>query len=187
MIVSFLSDFGLEDDFVGVCRGVIKRISPETEVIDLTHGIAPQNILQGALVLRATLRYMPVGVHLAVVDPGVGGKRRAVALRSGDGRLFVGPDNGLLVPAAESAGGIEAARELKSDDHRLHPVSRTFHGRDVFAPAAAHLAARCLARRARPSDRAGDARAHRPCRSRSWARRGFAPRCSTSTGSATSS
>ncbi len=141
MIVSFLSDFGLEDDFVGVCRGVIKRIAPETEVIDLTHGIAPQNILQGSLVLRATLRYMPVGVHLAVVDPGVGGNRRAVALRSRDGRLFVGPDNGLLVPAAESAGGIEAGRELQSEDHRLHPVSRTFHGRDIFAPAAAHLAA----------------------------------------------
>ena len=139
MIVTFLSDFGLEDDFVGVCHGVIKRIAPDAEIIDVSHGIAPQNILQGALVLRSTLRYLPEGVHLAVVDPGVGSIRRAVAIQSGDGRLFVGPDNGLLVPAAEEAA-IAAAHELTSDAHRLHPVSRTFHGRDVFAPAVAHLA-----------------------------------------------
>jgi S-adenosyl-L-methionine hydrolase (adenosine-forming) len=139
VIVTFLSDFGLEDDFVGVCHGVIKRIAPDAEIIDVSHGIAPQNILQGALVLRSTLRYLPEGVHLAVVDPGVGSIRRAVAIQSGDGRLFVGPDNGLLVPAAEEAA-IAAAYELTSDAHRLQPVSRTFHGRDVFAPAAAHLA-----------------------------------------------
>jgi hypothetical protein len=139
VIVTFLSDFGLEDDFVGVCHGVIKRIAPAAEIIDVSHGIAPQNILQGALVLRSTLRYLPEGVHLAVVDPGVGSTRRAVAIDSGDGRFFVGPDNGLLVPAAEEAG-IVAAHELTSEAHRLHPVSRTFHGRDVFAPAAAHLA-----------------------------------------------
>jgi S-adenosylmethionine hydrolase len=139
VIVTFLSDFGLEDDFVGVCHGVIKRIAPDAEIIDVSHGIAPQNILQGALVLRSTLRYLPEGVHLAVVDPGVGSIRRAVAIQSGDGRLFVGPDNGLLVPAAEETA-IAAAHELTSDAHRLHPVSRTFHGRDVFAPAVAHLA-----------------------------------------------
>ncbi len=139
MIVTFLSDFGLEDDFVGVCHGVIKRLAPAAEIIDVSHGIAPQNVLQGALVLRSTLRYLPEGVHLAVVDPGVGSTRRAVAIESSDGRLFVGPDNGLLVPAAEE-GGIAAAHELTSEAHRLQPVSRTFHGRDVFAPAAAHLA-----------------------------------------------
>lgn len=139
MIVTFLSDFGLADDFVGVCHGVIKRIAPEAEIIDVSHGIAPQNILQGALVLRSTLPYLPEGVHLAVVDPGVGSNRRAVALRSGDGRHFVGPDNGLLVPAAEEQA-LVAAHELTSEAHRLQPVSRTFHGRDIFAPAAAHLA-----------------------------------------------
>ncbi len=141
MIVSFLSDFGLEDNFVGVCHGVIKSIAPDAEVIDLSHGIAAQNVLQGALVLRSTLPYMPAGVHLAVVDPGVGSERRALALRTGGGRFFVGPDNGLLALAADGDGGITAAHELRDEAYRLDDVSRTFHGRDIFAPAAAHLAA----------------------------------------------
>jgi S-adenosylmethionine hydrolase len=140
VFITFLSDFGLQDDFVGTCHGVIKRIAPEAEIIDITHGILPQHILQGALVLANTLPYMPEGVHLAVVDPGVGGIRRALALRSGDGRTLVGPDNGLLVPAADKLGGIEAAHELTNPEYALDSVSRTFHGRDVFAPAAAHLA-----------------------------------------------
>ena len=110
-------------------------------MIDITHGIAPTNVLQGALVLANTLPYMPVGVHLAVVDPGVGGDRKPVALRGGDGRLYVGPDNGLLLVAAERHGGVEAAVELVEPAYRLEPVARTFHGRDIFAPAAAHLAA----------------------------------------------
>ena len=138
--ITFLTDFGLQDDFVGTCRGVIARIAPEAQVIDITHGIPPQHVLQGALVLANTLPYMPEGVHLAVVDPGVGTDRRAVALRSGDGRLYVGPDNGLLVPAAEKLGGIDGCWQLANEDYMLAPVSRTFHGRDVFAPAAAHLA-----------------------------------------------
>ena len=96
-------------------------------------------MLQGALVLANTLPYMPVGVHLAVVDPGVGGHRRALALRDGEGRLYVGPDNGLLLPAAERAG-IAEAHELANPAYALESVSRTFHGRDLFAPAAAHLA-----------------------------------------------
>ena len=104
MFITFLTDFGLQDDFVGTCHGVIKRIAPEAQIIDITHGIPPQAVLQGALVLANTLPYMPVGVHLAVVDPGVGSHRRALALRDADGRLFVGPDNGLLLPAAERAG-----------------------------------------------------------------------------------
>ena len=139
MFITFLTDFGLQDDFVGTCHGVIKRIAPEAQVIDITHGIPPQAVLQGALVLANTLPYMPHGVHLAVVDPGVGGHRRAVALRDADGRFFVGPDNGLLLPAAERAG-ITDAHELTNPEYALDQVSRTFHGRDLFAPAAAHLA-----------------------------------------------
>src|ERR671924_152438 len=106
--MTLLTDFGLEDDFVGACKGVIKRIAPDVEIIDITHGIKPQAVLQGALVLRNTLPYMPVGVHLAVVDPGVGSARRPLALRDGEGRLYVGPDNGLLVPAAERERGVRA-------------------------------------------------------------------------------
>jgi S-adenosylmethionine hydrolase len=140
VFVTFLSDFGLQDDFVGTCHGVIKRIAPDVQIIDITHGIAPQHVLQAALALASTTPYMPEGVHLAVVDPGVGGARRPLALRSGDGRLFVGPDNGLLVPAAEQQGGIEAAHELANPSYALESVSRTFHGRDLFAPAAAYLA-----------------------------------------------
>ncbi len=141
MLITFLTDFGLEDDFVGVCHGVIQRIAPGTQVIDVTHGIRPQAVLEGASTLADALPYMPVGVHLAVVDPEVGGDRRPVALRSGDGRLYVGPDNGLLVPAAERLGGIEAAHELTNRDLWLERISRTFHARDIFSPVAAHLAA----------------------------------------------
>jgi S-adenosylmethionine hydrolase len=110
-------------------------------VIDITHGIPPQHVLQGALVLANTLPYMPSGVHVAVVDPGVGGERKPLALRGGDGRLYVGPDNGLLLVAADSLGGIEDAVEIANEDYMLTPVSRTFHGRDIFSPAGAHLAA----------------------------------------------
>jgi S-adenosylmethionine hydrolase len=139
VVITFLSDFGLQDDFVGTCHGVIKTIAPEAEIIDITHGIPPQHVLQGALVLCNTLPYMPRGVHLAVVDPGVGGQRRPLALRTGEGHLLVGPDNGLLLPAADEHGGIEAAHELANPDYALDTVSRTFHGRDLFSPAAAHL------------------------------------------------
>ena len=138
MFVSFLSDFGLQDDFVGTCHGVIKRIAPQTQIIDITHGIPAQQILQGALVLASTLPYVPVGVHLAVIDPGVGSSRRALALRDEEGRFFVGPDNGLLMPAVDRAG-IAAAHELANPEYALETISRTFHGRDLFAPAAAHL------------------------------------------------
>jgi S-adenosylmethionine hydrolase len=141
VIITFLTDFGLQDDFVGTCHGVMKRIAPDADVIDITHGIEPQQVLQGALVLAGTLPYMPEGVHLAVVDPTVGTDRKALALRGADGRLYVGPDNGLLVPAAERLGGVAGAWELENPAYRLEPVSRTFHGRDLFAPAAAHLAA----------------------------------------------
>ena len=139
MVICFLSDFGLQDDFVGTCHGVIARIAPDARVIDLTHGSPATAGLQGAPGLASTLPYMPVGVHLAVVDPGVGGVRRPVALSDRDGRLFVGPDNGLLLPAAERAG-IAEVRELANPEYALGSISRTFHGRDLFAPAAAHLA-----------------------------------------------
>jgi S-adenosylmethionine hydrolase len=137
--ITFLTDFGLQDDFVGTCHGVMKRIAPDVEIIDITHGIAPQAVLQGALTLANTLPFMPVGVHLAVVDPGVGGARRALALRDGEGRIHIGPDNGLLISAAEKLGGIAEAHELTNPEYALESVSRTFHGRDLFAPAAAHV------------------------------------------------
>jgi S-adenosyl-L-methionine hydrolase (adenosine-forming) len=140
VVITFLSDFGLQDDFVGTCHGVMKRIAPDAQIIDITHGVPPQQVLQGALILRNTLQYMPEGVHLAVVDPGVGSHRRPLAVRSGDGRLLVGPDNGLLLPAADALGGVAEAHELANPAYALDSVSRTFHGRDLFAPAAAHLA-----------------------------------------------
>lgn len=139
-MITFLSDFGLQDDFVGTCHGVIARIAPEVRVLDITHGIKPGRVLQGALMLANTLPYMPEGVHLAVVDPGVGGQRRPLALRDESGRLYVGPDNGLLLAAADRFGGVAEVHELANPRYALGQVSRTFHGRDLFSPAAAHLA-----------------------------------------------
>jgi len=139
VVICFLTDFGLQDDFVGTCHGVIARVAPDARVIDVTHGIPPTQVLQGALVLSNTLPYMPAGIHLAVVDPGVGGARRPLAIADREGRVFIGPDNGLLLPAAERAG-IAEVRELANPDYALETISRTFHGRDLFAPAAAHLA-----------------------------------------------
>jgi S-adenosyl-L-methionine hydrolase (adenosine-forming) len=139
--VCFYSDYGVTDEFAGTCRAVIARIAPGVPVVDITHGIRHHDVLVGALAVRDSLPYTPErAVHLAVVDPGVGGERRAVALRSADDRLFVGPDNGLLALAVEAAGGIVDAVELTCQDLWLTPVSRTFHGRDVFAPVAARLA-----------------------------------------------
>jgi len=137
--ITFLTDFGLQDDFVGVCRGVMKRIARDAQILDVTHGIGPQAVRQGALVLGRAIPYLPPGIHLAVVDPGVGSERRAVAVRTAAGRVYVGPDNGLLMLAADAAG-VEAAHELADPRFRLASVSHTFHARDIFAPAAAHLA-----------------------------------------------
>ena len=140
-VVTFLSDYGTEDEFVGVVHSVIARIAPEVRVIDLSHGIPRHGVLQGALTLTRALPYAPAGVHLAVVDPEVGARRRAVALRTADeDRLLVGPDNGLLLPAAERFGGIAESVEISASPWRLAPVSATFHGRDVFAPVTARLA-----------------------------------------------
>jgi S-adenosylmethionine hydrolase len=139
--ICFFSDYGYTDDFAGTCRAVIARVAPDVRVIDVTHGLPERDVLAGAVVLRNTLPYMPdKAVILAVVDPGVGGPRRPVALRSAGDRLFVGPDNGLLVHAVEADGGVAEARQLTNDELWLSPLSATFHGRDVFAPVAARLA-----------------------------------------------
>jgi S-adenosylmethionine hydrolase len=140
--ITFLSDYGPSDEFVGVCHGVIAMRCPSARVIDLTHSIPPHDVLAGALTLRDSLRYLPPGVHLAVVDPGVGAHaRRAVALRTQhEARLLVGPDNGLLMPAAQALAGAVQAVEISQSPERLQPVSATFHGRDIFAPVAATLA-----------------------------------------------
>jgi S-adenosylmethionine hydrolase len=140
VIVTLLTDYGRDDDFVGVCHGVIRSIHPEAQIIDITHGVRRYAVRQGALVLRNTLPFMPVGVHVAIVDPQVGTERRGVALRTGDGRIMVGPDNGLLSLAWARCGGVELAVDVSRSPHRLEPVSATFHGRDIFAPVAAHLA-----------------------------------------------
>jgi S-adenosylmethionine hydrolase len=140
-VITFLSDYGLADGFAGVCTGVIATICPQARVIDITHGVPRHDIRAGALILRAALPYTPIGVHLAVVDPDVGAERRAVAMRAADGRLLVGPDNGLLWLAAQDRGGVDEAVEIGSSPWRLEPVSATFHGRDIFAPVAARLAA----------------------------------------------
>jgi len=139
--ICFFSDYGYTDDFAGTCRAVIARLAPDVRVIDVTHGLPERDVLAGAVVLRNTLPYMPDrAVILAVVDPGVGGPRRPVALRSHGDRIFVGPDNGLLMHAADLDGGVAAAFELSNQDLWLSPLSATFHGRDIFAPAAARLA-----------------------------------------------
>jgi S-adenosyl-L-methionine hydrolase (adenosine-forming) len=141
-VITILTDYGTADEFVGIVHGVIARISPEARIIDLTHGVPRHAIEIGARVLVRALPFMPAGVHLAVVDPEVGAMRRAVALRlAEDDRFLVGPDNGLLMPVAERFGGVEQAVEISNSPWRLEPVSATFHGRDVFAPVAARLAA----------------------------------------------
>lgn len=144
--ITFLSDYGLTDEYVGVCHGVMAAICPQARIIDLTHGIARHDVRAGALVLRNALAFVPAGVHLAVVDPTVGASgehgRRAVAVRAAEpGRVLVGPDNGLLMPALQQLGGAVEAVDVGRSPRRLEPVSATFHGRDIFAPVAAALAA----------------------------------------------
>ena len=138
--ISFLSDFGLDDEFVGVVHSVIRSISPHVGVIDVTHGITPHDTRAGGLALARSANYLNPGVVLAVVDPGVGTERRPVAIEVGHGvSVLVGPDNGLLAPAVGMVGGATRAVELTSPDYRLESLGSTFDGRDVFAPAAAHL------------------------------------------------
>jgi S-adenosyl-L-methionine hydrolase (adenosine-forming) len=139
-VITFLSDYGLRDGFVGICHGVIASICPQARVIDLTHGVRRHDVRQGAVILAEALAYMPPGIALAVVDPDVGAQRRSVALRLADQRLLVGPDNGLLWLAAQAGGGIVEAVDVARSPVRRRPVSMTFHGRDIFAPVAATLA-----------------------------------------------
>lgn len=137
--ISFTTDYGIDDGFVAACEGVIARIAPATRVLHVSHTVPPQEVRRGGAILAQAVPYLPTAVHLAVVDPGVGTDRRGVVLVAAEG-LLVGPDNGLLVPAAETLGGVRAAYLLADPAYQLSRVSATFHGRDVFAPAAAHLA-----------------------------------------------
>jgi S-adenosylmethionine hydrolase len=138
-VITLLTDFGDADAYVGVMKGVMLGICPEARLVDLTHGVPPQQIPIGALLLRSAVPFFPVGsIHLAVVDPGVGSSRRALLVETSTAHL-VGPDNGVLGPAARSLGG-GTTRVIENDNFFRRPVSQTFHGRDVFAPVAAHLA-----------------------------------------------
>ncbi|MGC4845887.1 SAM hydrolase/SAM-dependent halogenase family protein [Micromonospora sp. DT15] len=164
--ISLTTDYGLTDGFVAACHGVIARIAPAARVIDVTHLVPPADVRRGAAVLAQTVPYLPVGVHVAVVDPGVGTARRGVALAT-PGGLLVGPDNGLLLDAATALGGVTDAVELTEPRWLAAQVSATFHGRDVFAPAAARLALGApLAEAGPPVDPAGLVRLPAPTVSR---------------------
>jgi len=138
--LSFLTDYGLEDGFVAACHGVAARIAPHAGIIDVTHLVPPGDVRRGAAVLAQTVSYLPPAVHVAVVDPGVGTARRGVAVAAG-GSVFVGPDNGLLSWAVTASGGAARAFSLTNRALWLERVTATFHGRDIFMPVAAHLAA----------------------------------------------
>lgn len=138
--ISFLSDYGTDDEFVGVVHSVIRAIAPHVSVLDITHGIPPHDIRSGSLTLARSVQYLNPGVVLAVVDPGVGTERRAVAVEVGGGQsVLVGPDNGLLASAVSLCEGATRVVELENGDYQLPAPGFTFDGRDVFAPAAAHL------------------------------------------------
>jgi S-adenosyl-L-methionine hydrolase (adenosine-forming) len=140
-LISFLTDYGLRDPFVAICRGVIRSIAPEAEVLEISHEVTRFGVREGALTLAATVPWLPVAIHLAVVDPGVGTVRRPIGLRVPRGDVLVGPDNGLLLPAADRLGGVVEARALTERSlFVVDEISPSFHGRDVFAPVAARLA-----------------------------------------------
>jgi hypothetical protein len=137
-----MSDYGLADVLVGTCKGVIMGLAPGCPIIDVTHNLPGFDVIRGAEALRHATRYMPErSVYLAVVDPGDKTKRRALAAEVRSGAYLVGPDNGILLPAADALGGIVRAVQLTNPRYQVHPISSTFHGRDVFSPVAAHLAA----------------------------------------------
>jgi S-adenosylmethionine hydrolase len=139
--IVFLSDFGYRNEWVGICHAVMNRIAPESPVVDLSHGVPPLDVRNGALLLVDSLPYLAAeAILLAIVDPSVG-RDRDLAIEASDRRLVVGPDNGLLAPAAAALGGVARAVEITSPEVVLTPISPSFHARDVLAPAAAHLAA----------------------------------------------
>ncbi len=137
-VITFLTDFG--PSAPAVCRGVMFGIAPDANIIDVSHQVPRYSIRDGAGTLVFALPHMPVGVHVAVVDPGVGTARKPVAIRTGRGDVLIGPDNGLLPPAADRLGGIVEARELTNRELMLEVITSSFHGRDIFSPVAAHLA-----------------------------------------------
>ena len=140
--ICFVSDYGIDGVLVGTCKGVLASIAPRSPVIDVTHGVPQFDVIRGAETLRHATRYMPEdAVYLAVIDPEDKTKRRELAAEVRSGAYLVGPDNGLLLPAAEALGGIVRAVNLTDPRYHRQPVSNTFHGRDVFSPVAAHLAA----------------------------------------------
>jgi S-adenosylmethionine hydrolase len=139
--ISLLTDFGLRDPSAAICRGVIASIAPDATVVDISHEVGKYAIRDGALLLWCALPYLPVGVCVAVVDPGVGTARRPIAVRAGRGDVLIGPDNGLLLLALERLGGLAEARILDNRDQWLPTISTSFHGRDIFSPVGAHLAA----------------------------------------------
>lgn len=137
-VITLLTDYGLEDGYVAACHGVIAGIAPDARVIDVCHLVPSGDVRRGAAILAQTIPYLPKGVHIGAVDPGAGGARRAIAVEAG-GRVFIGPDNGLLSWAVRASGGAQAAYEIRNDEYFRHPVSPTFHGRDVFSPVAGRL------------------------------------------------
>jgi S-adenosyl-L-methionine hydrolase (adenosine-forming) len=141
-VITLLSDYGLEDGYVAACHGVMAGIAPGARLIDVCHLVPSGDVRRGAAILAQTISYLPQGVHLGIVDPGVDGPRRAVAVRAG-GRVFLGPDNGLLSWAVQVSGGAQAAYAVTDEDLFLRPVSPVFRGRDLYSPVAAHL---CLGR-----------------------------------------
>ncbi|HET9521256.1 MAG TPA: SAM-dependent chlorinase/fluorinase, partial [Candidatus Limnocylindrales bacterium] len=138
--ISLLSDFGARDPSAAILHGVILGIEPDALLVDISHEVHKFAIRDGALLLWCALPYLPVGFHVAVVDPGVGTARRPIAIRVVRGDVLIGPDNGLLTAAADRLGGVEGVRLLDAPEYRLPVISTSFHGRDIFAPAAAHLA-----------------------------------------------
>lgn len=138
--ISFLTDFG-PDSAAAICRGVMVSITPDAQIVDISHSVRKYQIRDGAFLLWCAMPWMPVGVHVAVVDPGVGTARRPIGILTGRGDVLIGPDNGLLMPAADRLGGIVEVRELTNRDMMLADTTMTFHGRDIFAPIGAHLAA----------------------------------------------
>jgi hypothetical protein len=137
--ISITSDFGIASEGCGVMKATVLKYCSEANVVDLTHEIAPFEIREGARELEAAVS-LPVGIHVCVVDPGVGTERKGIIILTKRGDYLVGPDNGVLIPAAKRLGGIKKAVEIANEKYMQKPVSPTFHGRDVFCPAAAHLA-----------------------------------------------
>jgi S-adenosylmethionine hydrolase len=140
-LISLLTDFGVRDPSAAILHGVILSIAPDATIVDISHEVRKFAIRDGAILLWCALPYLPVGAHVAVVDPGVGTERRPIALRAKRGDVLIGPDNGLLMAGAARLGGLSEARLLEAEAYRLPIISSSFHGRDIFAPAAAHLAA----------------------------------------------